>query len=209
MFDKKTKIVFICDQSTSINTLCSIVPDNYTVGRTAAELISHYSKPDSSVLVALGHEKIPSHSLTVKGFKDYIQKNSTRKIYDIKAYSSQNEVYQETIKTITQNSGIKSIFSCNARNTVTICRAISDLNKQDEIVIVGSDLFDESAGLLRDGVLDIILDKDPYQQANLGISTLFNKIVKNIDPIRKEVLIGPTIIIKSNLKYNYEKKIRS
>ena len=88
-----------------------------------------------------------------------------------------------------------------ARNTMPLCQALCRSGRQDEIFAVGSDLFPESAQMLRDGVLEAIIYKAPYEKGYQGFKVLFECLIKGNVPKSAAVSVQISIIMQNNIRF--------
>ena len=79
-----------------------------------------------------------------------------------------------------------------------------DSGRINELFLVGSDLFPESAQMLSDGILKAIVYKGPYQKGYQGYKTLFEYLIKGIPPKGEAISVPIAIILQNNIKFYEE-----
>ncbi len=60
---------------------------------------------------------------------------------------------QQMLACLREDKSIIGAYSVRARNTIPLCEAAMDSGRINELFLVGSDLFPESAQMLSDGIL--------------------------------------------------------
>ena len=80
-------------------------------------------------------------------------------------------------------------------------QAYAQRNPISEYRIAGSDLFDESADMLRRGVLKAIIYKNPYQKGYEAIKTLSEVLVKDQTPKAESITVPISVILRNNLMF--------
>ena len=91
-----------------------------------------------------------------------------------------------------------------ARNTIPMCEAAIQSGRLEELFLVGSDLFQESAKMLNDGILKAIVYKGPYQKGYMGYKTLFGYLIKGTPPKGDAISVPISIILQNNIKFYEE-----
>ncbi|MFC4601781.1 substrate-binding domain-containing protein [Cohnella hongkongensis] len=195
-------VVLVCDDSPVSNRLCCVRADDFTNGKLAAELLCHYIPQRSKIFVAAGDVDISSHSNSVRGFEQYMTDySSDKEVIKYHNYEDQNELYSTVRDLILKYDDLNGLYSCNARNTITLCKVVMDLDRVGDIKIIGTDIFDESISLLKKGVVQTIIYKNPYEQAYIGFKTLFEYIFKNVKPLKSTIYVDSTLVLKSNVEF--------
>ena len=69
--------------------------------------------------------------------------------------------------------------------------------------MIGSDVFEENAKYLQEGVFTNLIYKSPYQQAYYGAKMLLDYLIKDEKPGKDTWLIESVMVFKSTL-YLYE-----
>ena len=100
--------------------------------------------------------------MNAAGFEDYFRKNNAditvRCIQDL--YRSEANK-QQMLACFREDESIIGAYSVRARNTIPLCEAAIASGRIQELFLVGSDLFPESAQMLSDGILKAIVYKGP------------------------------------------------
>ena len=88
-----------------------------------------------------------------------------------------------------------------ARNTIPLCDAALRLESERKLLLLGSDLFDQSAEMLRRGVLKGIVYKNPYQKGFLGLKVLVEQLLMDKPPRSDRLFVQISVIMRNNLVF--------
>lgn len=200
MIRRGTSVVLICDDSAEVNRLCCVRADDFVAGGLAAELLCAALPERSGVLVAAGDADISSHLQSVAGFEAHMRLYAPGKeIVKFHHYENQDDVYRTARELLQKHGDIGGMYSTTARNTLALCKAAEELGRGGQVRIVGNDVFEESAKLLRRGALFALIHKNPYAQAYTGFKTLFDHLFKNRRPARDTIRVESVAVLRSNV----------
>ncbi|AVM68366.1 LacI family transcriptional regulator [Lachnospiraceae bacterium oral taxon 500] len=196
-------VVLIDNDFKDCGRLCCIAPNDAYTGRLAAELVDLVLNGQTgTVLVAAGDERSSSHKMNAAGFEEYFQ-NTNRgiRIKYVQDADDPEQNRQRLLKSLQTDQTIVAAYSVRAGNTLPLCQAISACPHGQTIFAVGSDLFPESAQMLRRGVLKAIIYKNPYEKGYLGYFTLFEHLIKGQAPKSDAIRVNISIILRNNLRF--------
>ena len=199
--DRGIRVVLIDNDVGELNRLCCIAPNDENTGRLGAELMcSMIWQQSGTILIAAGKEDSPSHRMNTIGFTDYIRTHrpelNVMVINDSSPHPSADRYYE-----CMSDPAIIAAYSVRARNTIPLCNAALRLEAKRKLLLVGSDLFDESADMLRRGVLKAIIYKNPYQKGYEAIKTLSEVLVKDKAPKAESITVPISVILRNNLMF--------
>ena len=203
---KGVAVVLIDNDFKDCGRLCCVAPNDTLTGQLAAELMNMVLKGQKgTILVAAGDEGSLSHKMNAAGFEEYFRKNNAditvRCIQDLYRAEANR---QQMLACLREDKSIIGAYSVRARNTIPLCEAAMDSGRINELFLVGSDLFPESAQMLSDGILKAIVYKGPYQKGYQGYKTLFEYLIKGILPKGEAISVPISIILQNNIKFYEE-----
>ncbi len=198
-----TAVVLIDNDLEDCGRLCCIAPNDIYTGQLAAELMDMVLKGrKGTVLVAAGDELSPSHKMNAVGFEAYFTENNPDiTVSYVKDLQSQDANLRQLLQCFQENRDIIGTYSVRAQHTLPLCRAIIQSGRQGELFAVGSDLFPESAQMLYDGVLKAIIYKNPYEKGYAAFKTLFEYLIKGIEPKGGAISVPISIILRNNIQF--------
>lgn len=196
----KIPIVLIVSDMKSINKLCCVKNYDKMAGSMAAELLTEFMESPNGKIIVTGSMNILEQKYNIVGFKEYISRNVPNvDIIKVDEFKNLNAVYSKIKKILLEDRSVYAMYSCNARNTIPMCKAAIDLNIHNKLKIIGNDIFDESRELLKREVLNGIIHKRANRQAYLAMKILFDYVVKGESPLKDLMLIPSVIVLKSNI----------
>ena len=77
--------------------------------------------------------------------------------------------YEEAKKILEENSDIKVMFGTNTNTTLGICQAVEELDKANDIIVVGFNSDEQELKYVRTGVLDGTIIQNPYNMGYIGV----------------------------------------
>lgn len=195
------QVVLIDNDFPQSERLCCIAPNDRNTGRLSAELMSGFlSGRKGAVLVAAGDPDSPSHQMNLEGFEEYLRQDApwleVIAVHDRKNPDGSQSALDGYFR---DRPDIIAGYSVRARSTHPLCQAAEASGRLRDICLLGSDLFPESAELLRQGVLRGIVYKNPYQKGYLGFKVLFESLIKNAPPAGGALHVTISVILRSNL----------
>ena len=198
-----TQVVLIDNDFPNCGRLCCIAPNDHNTGRLSAELMSSLlPKKEGTVLVAAGDPTSFSHRLNAEGFENYLRKHAPYlHVLSVADPVSKQNYHHTLAHIIEQHPDIVAGYSVRARNTIPLCRAARESGRLQNMCLLGSDLFPESAELLRHGILKGIVYKNPYQKGYLGLKTLFEYLIKGRAPKSSAIHVTISVILQTNLVF--------
>ncbi|WP_180270782.1 LacI family DNA-binding transcriptional regulator [Sporanaerobium hydrogeniformans] len=197
---KDIAIVMITDKSS--DALASVLANYEVTGRLAAELLTGQLSQGDKVLVLAGDMQVPNHSLVTQGFADYLEEHKTgiECVY-IYAYGDKHIAQIETriIELLKEDSSIRAAFSVNARCSVILSEVIRRQGYAGKLKVVGSDVFEENVQSMKDGVMQNIICKHPYEQAYQATKIMFEYLIRGVVPVQRTHYVESNVIFNSNL----------
>ena len=199
---KGISVLLIDNEFPKMDYLCCISPQELMTGRLGAEFLCGMQPREGTILIAVGDRESLSHAYNLKGFSDFIRENNLPyNILEVEDGENIKEFYSNTTKILKERKEIVGLYSVRARNTVPLCRIAHKLGIINNLKIVGSDLFPESAEALKNGLLDGIIYKNPYQKGFMAMKTMFDYLVKGERPILPKKKVQISVILKNNLEF--------
>lgn len=202
---QKVAVIVIDDELTEPEGLYCIPSNEKAVGRVAGEFIGLITPQQGTVIVSEGRPDSKIHINKVKSFQAYLA--NTRpglKIRIAQGYSKKEEtreaVYQAFKKAFMEASDVVAGYALTAQDNELMVRAAEDAGRAGQAVIVGTDLNNITAQLLKEGRMKAVVDQAAYTKGYISLQILVEKVIKNIaPPQRADCPID--IILQSNLNF--------
>ncbi len=170
--------------------------NNFEAGRKAGEFVIDFLSSGDKVAI-ISHVKESSTAIERElGVRNILE----QEIDIIGTYFSQDEIsiaYSITVDLINNEPHLKAILTLNDPTTIGASRALRDLEKQNDIILVG---FDNSYEVLRAVELNIIkatIVQKPFNMGYLAVKTAY-ELIKN-QHVSSRLDTGSVLITRENM----------
>lgn len=198
--EKGVRVVLIDNDYPDSGRLCCISASDENTGRLSAELMcAMLHQQEGTILVAAGNEQSQSHRLNAMGFADYVRTH--RPELNVICINDPQHPTPDVFYRYMEDPAVVAAYSVRARNTVPLCEAALMLEAKRKLLVLGSDLFERSADMLRRGVLKGIIYKNPYQKGYLGLKVLVENLIKDQPPKGAKITVPISVIMRNNLVF--------
>ncbi len=199
--ERGTKVVLI-DNDAPVDRLCCIAPSDENTGRLGAELMCSLLGNEGGTILVVGCNRYsPSHLANASGFADYVRTHRPDLGVIITGDEDGAPDAERYARIIADNESIAAAYSVRARSTMPLCGAALRLEGQRRLLLLGSDLFPESADMLRRGVLRAIIYKNPYEKGYRGLKVLSECLRSDARPKADSLGVPISVILRSNLVF--------
>lgn len=152
--------------------------DNYAAGRTAAHFMSRMQERPGRV-VALCHSWIyEGHRDRIRGFSDYLERHG-RPGHDFVAvlFGRDDGVASAEIlaDALARWPDIVGLYNAGGANGA-IGAFLRSRGAGPGLFYVGHELTERSARALREGIMDVVLDQEPEEQARRAIDMMLHRL---------------------------------
>ena len=160
-----------------LDRLGASLADYSTAGSLMAEQAAnlvHAAGADARVLLLAGDPYTDSHYLTARAFHTYLREHNVPwQVEDLTgAHAQIKQLERELNSRLNGPDAPELICSVFAVGSELVADALVSANKAGEVMVIGNDLFPESALALRHGIFTNIVYKDPVSLAYRGAKTL-------------------------------------
>lgn len=160
-----------------LDRLGASLADYSTAGSLMAEQAAnlvHAAGADARVLLLAGDPYTDSHYLTARAFHTYLREHNVPwQVEDLTgAHDQVKQLERELMDRLNSSDAPELICSVFAVGSELVADALVSAGKAGEVMVIGNDLFPESALALRRGIFTNIVYKDPVSLAYRGAKTL-------------------------------------
>ncbi|MFW5745333.1 MAG: LacI family DNA-binding transcriptional regulator [Spirochaetota bacterium] len=195
-------VVFADKDLPSVGRITCVKPNNAIAGQLAAELMYRFLRSDGTVLITDADVRTvypigEADRIGTGSFIETIQSYTTGvRVEPIREPYVDERLYDEVRTRLETDPDIVGIFSASARHTAAAGPALRDSGRQDEVQMIGSEVFAESFALLREGVIDALIYKNPFRVGYKALDSLFGYVVRGVRP-PSEILVMPRVVLSS------------
>ena len=183
----------------------SVRSNGRVAGRMASDLLGMMHAKSSSVAIVTGKSDWIVHRETIQGFKERILDNHLELKGVYEHFDNPAIAFSLADKLLEEIPDIGGIYFSSA-NSVTFCKRLIELGRIHDINIVTSDIFPEIEALINDGYVNATIFQDPFNQGKMVLKYMYEYIAENRRFHESDILLNPSIILKSNLEL-YKKNI--
>jgi len=168
------------------------------VGKMAAQFLDITVKgAERNVAVISGDRNVYIHKKNIDGFISELDNCSLNftDIYD--SYDDMQKAYDITREILCSGKKISGIFT-TSYVAPGICRCVKEFNMENDITVIGLDVFDTTIKYLKDGVLDAVIYQNQYLQGKQAVDNMVNAM--NGIPMTGNEKIKPELVLRSNIE---------
>ena len=183
----KTPVVTLVTDIPASGRIAYVGPDNRQMGRAAGKLMGRFcGKAGGEVLVVLGMQHMIGQEEREMGFRSVLRERFPQfAISDtLESGEDQTRAGEVVRRALQNNANIRGIYNVSAGNT-NITQAIRSLGLENQMVLITHELTTERRRMLREGVIDVIIDQNPQEEARRALEIIaahFNRMESDKTP---------------------------
>ena len=167
-------------------------------GSTAAGLLALMASDQLNLLIVTGSLKMKGHNDRIRGLSRTLrEKKVPYKLVDgFEALDNDEYAYQMALGTLRAHPEINCIYIA-AAGVAGVCRAVTELERQNQIYILSHDEIESTRQLVQDGVIDFTIGQEPKDQGYCSVCLLYTskKVRKNYELEPAGMLWGRLAVI--------------
>ena len=181
--------------------VCFVGQDLLTAGRIAGELMGELLDRKGKVLIITGFHETLAHRQRVQGFKEQLQRYfpDVEIIGIYENHDKPQEAYSISRKVLKYFSELKGIY-VTAGGPFGAGQAIKDIGKVGIVKLICFDLLEETIKLIREGIIQISIQQDPFFQGYEAVRILYNYLLINHDSPQEFVFTNLAIACRGNIE---------
>lgn len=200
--DAGVPVFFACDDAADCGRIACVQADYDMTGRLAAELLSSQLAQGGAVLLCAGDPHIPSHRQAADAFEAYLRETRAPLLpLRVDGYADPPETARRIAQALAGGAQVRGAFSVSARLSVLLMEAVSAAGLSGRVRVIASDLFEQTAEGLRQGLVSNILYKDPARQAYLAARLMTEYLLRGAVPEEPVQYVESRVIFGSSLAY--------
>ncbi|MFK0206463.1 LacI family DNA-binding transcriptional regulator [Agrobacterium sp. NPDC090283] len=138
-------------------------PDNRRAGRVAGDLMGRLlGKGGGDVVIISGMLSMIGHEEREMGFRAVLRERYPAcRVAEVLESRERAELAGDLVfSALKNNDGIRGIYNASA-GALSVVKAIRTLGRRDDITFITHELTEDRRQLLREGLIDVIIDQDP------------------------------------------------
>ena len=175
LIDSGIPVIAVNTDLTKTGRLCYVGCDYLQAGSTAAGLLALMASDQLNLLIVTGSLKMKGHNDRIRGFSRTLrEKKVPYKLVDVfEALDNDEYAYQMALGTLRAHPEINCIYIA-AAGVAGVCRAVTELERQNQIYILSHDEIESTRQLVQDGVIDFTIGQEPKDQGYCSVQMMFD-----------------------------------
>jgi len=197
--EKHIPILFIVNEVENAGEIGTIRLNSEVAGAMAAQFLKLSVLDGCSVAVLVGNKDLKVHSRCIDGFMS-MSKRQRLKVYGVYETNDEKDIaYYLTNKLFSECSDLGGLY-VSSYNSVGVCQWLEDHGKQNDIKVIGQDLYPELVKKLNAGTLTATIFQNQFEFGRLSLHYIYEYLTG----IRKKEncsrLLPPQIVMMSNVE---------
>jgi LacI family transcriptional regulator len=200
LISKSIPIVTLVTDLPNSGRIAYVGPDNRQTGRVAGELMGWFLGPSGGeVVIVLGMHRIIGHEQREMGFRSVLRERfpACTIAASLESGEDQARAGEVVYKALRNNPGVRGVYNVSAGN-LAIAKAIRSLRLEHKIVMITHEITPERRQMLRDGILDAVIDQNPRLEAQRAIEVLGRHFKRTENESQLEEYTPFNIFIREN-----------
>ncbi len=170
-----TSLITFNSRIQEIKSLWFIGQDHVKGGRTAAQLMMKLLPQGGKIGAIISSEYMTCHQDRLNGFEKKLSESPLPyQILDVKPNEDMTEAaFRITLEWLRDCPDLSAIYITGG-GVNGVASALKYSGKAGQIKLVCHDLLPDSEQLLREGIIDFVIDQNPFEQGELIVTTLFD-----------------------------------
>ena len=178
--------------------------DYVVAGRCAGQLMDAFLEHRGEAGIVIRSEHLTNMGQRVAGFRNYLSENSgIRAQGPFKVHGNMESVAEQVKEILVRYPQMRGIFVASD-NLVRVADALKALGEEEKVSLVGYDLNEEHAELLREGRVRSVICQEPYRQGYEPVKVLFDYLMEGRLPVQNEIITKMEIVMRENLEGYYK-----
>lgn len=159
-------VITLATDIKGIDTRIYVGPDNRRAGRIAGDLMGRFTGKDGGdVIMIAGMLSMIGQEEREMGFRAVLRERypQCRLAAVLESLEHGERAGDLVFDALKKNPDVRGIYNASA-GALPVVRAIDALGRSEEIVFITHELTEDRRRLLRQGLIDAIIDQDPVQE---------------------------------------------
>ncbi|WP_171060689.1 LacI family DNA-binding transcriptional regulator [Poseidonocella sp. HB161398] len=175
-------------------------PDNRQIGRVAGELMGRFlGREGGKVLVMLGLSRIQGHQDREIGFRSVLRERfpACRIVEILESEEDRDRAGRLVRRALADDSEIRGIYNVSAGNHA-MAQSLRALGLEAQVTFITHELTPVRRQLLRDGLLDAVIDQNPRLEAIRAVDILADHFRRSEKPLAETPFTPFEIYLREN-----------
>lgn len=196
-------VVLVGTDLVSKNRICCVKNYEEMQGRMAADLLTNFGAIDGhKKIIICGNFAGSDQYHNAKGFERRVwQSKLPVDIHKIAYDQDPKAIIDVMARELQSNVPVYAIYTCSTRSTIAMCKAVQQTGMAGRVQTIGSDIFQESAQYMRQGVLKAIIHSRPATMSYQAAQVMAMYLTHGELPQGDTIFIDPCIVLPGSLEF--------
>lgn len=174
VISRRVPVVTLVTDVPNSGRIAYVGPDNRQMGRVAGELMGRFlGQSGGDVVIVLGMQRMSGHEEREMGFRSVLRERFPvcTIVASLESGEDQERAGDVVYRALRRHADVRGLYNVSAGN-LAIAKAIESLGLEHKIIIVTHEITPERRQLLRDGILDVVIDQNPKLEAQRVLDVL-------------------------------------
>ena len=178
--------------------------DPVAEGKKCAELMGEMLGNKGQILITTGFLFNTTLELRRKSFAKWIAEHSDMTVVDTFESMMSKDFSQNFIEDLLNtHPQIKGIYATDAMTVSIVAEILNTKPKYKKIKLIGHDITHENIQFMKQGLIDILLDQNPYIQGYDSVVYIYNHLVEGWIPPKPQMYIPSDIVTQANINEHW------
>lgn len=195
-------VVLVGTDLRSKNRLCCVLNYESMQGRMAADLLTTFGGiREPGKVIVCGNFAGTDQYHNAKGFEQRVWES--RQPLDVHKMTYQEDPVQvesSVQRELESAVPVHAVYACSTRSTIAICKAVKAAGMAGRVRTIGSDVFQESAAYMREGVLNAIMHSRPANMSYQAAQVMTAYLAYGERP-QSDLFVDPCIVLQGSLDF--------
>ena len=201
--DRGIKTITINDDIDQSRRIFYVGPQMRQSGRIAGDMMGRYLNGQGNVVIVNGSIDSIDYYQRIEGFKDVLREYYPD-IRVIATYSYDFGNLKDNLEQVVQCvlesiDNIAGIYDADGASLSHIGDYVSSRQLNGRFVIIGHEIWDAVARLMKEDIIQVCISQDPYAQGYNAVKLLFQYMMTGKKPLHDRLYTRVDIIIRENL----------
>ncbi|MGE5109671.1 MAG: substrate-binding domain-containing protein [Acidobacteriaceae bacterium] len=206
---KGIPVVCVVTDAPGTDRLTWVSADPFICGAIVGELFCRMVRVSGSVAVMTGDLSTFDHSEKVRGFQSSLGSLKANLTLSevLESHDDESLAYRQAKKLVSSDRNLRAIY-VNTANSIGVIRALQEVDSEQRINLITTDLFPELVPHLKSGRVLATINQRPEAQGRLAFESLYGLLVEAKRPPSK-IRLNPHIVVRANLELFLERAARA
>jgi len=198
LIEKNVELIYIGTRLDEVPARGCVRLNGVVAGCLAADFLSLTMRENKIAVIFVPSKEIPMYHENINGFMETAAERGLMVGGVFETQDDKEIAYHLTRKVVNDIPNLGGIY-VSSYNSVGVCNYLEEANRQDDIIVIGQDIYPELNKKLKNGSLKATLFQNPFNQARTAAVKLYD-FISGATSEPCDILIVPQLVLRGNLE---------